>query len=674
MVGPFLVDRRPDKLGSYVTVDGIDYPLVPGSEVLGAPLNPFSPASQAGTSSRITSQRHAVRVWDDFTQGIGFKDDNEEHGGIAYGNLDLRIPDEATVPTDAQPLGTTSGFNSTAMLPVRCVFMNNADTGTYTFFCYANSNTGATIRTIKSTNRNTVTTTVATENVQGVAQWQGNWYFLTSDTASSNMRLYKITAVNPITGVITFTLILTTLNTYRGLVGYDNKLITYDDAGNQFVQLTSTPTWVVYLGGLDKSPFNESALQLFVWTDKSGSRDALYTLTSARILVYDEEGQQWEPFFEFARLWPAVNGYCHVNQRDNTLLFVPLHLPNTSSATGGQVNDNILAFSPGTVDNWAVNKEKALPTEETFTAGVGHIASVPVVLASGSHWTFAFMYAPTVGATSGLGSTVMARNKEGGWTIVFDGNVVASAGSFSYSPIIGGGYGGGRLLVITADGRWWDLSMPDNDIAHPRGSYENGNLHVYFARSGRIYNGQRNVTKLASHLEVKLKNALAGTEQVELQLNTWDGVNMSGFTTSGNLASAGALLVSYVLPNARPYKYAEWKLLLKSMSPGSPPVVESVSLYYTYWQQNHFAYSFTIDLSAETWATEYPNNIFHGHSRSWLQQQLLTMIDGQTYHTFSYNRWDMRESVAKADILLSRREVADNGGGVYPCTARDLEQ
>lgn len=677
MVAPFVLDRRPDKLGSYVTIDDIDYPLVPGSEVLGAPLNPFSPASQAGTSSRIVSQRHAVRVWDDFTQGIGYKDDNEEHGGIAYANLDLRSPAAITPPQEAQVLGTTSGFNNVNMMPVRSVYMSNADDGTYCHFAWANTPTGCVIRTIRGTNRNIVNTVLATEQVTGVAQWGGNWYFLTNDSAAPfNSRLYKITNLNHLNGVITFSAVLTVAVKYQGLVNYDGKLVTYDTVSNTFVQLNSTPAWVAFLGGIDKNAFLESVLQLFVWTDKSGSRDALYALTSARIMVYDDEGEQWEPFYEYARLWPALNGYCHVNARDNTLLFVPLHGPDLTVAQGGQVNDIILAFSPGTVDNWGVNKERGLPTEITWTAGNGHIASVPATIVSGSHWTFAFMYCPAVGATSGIGSTVMSRNPEGGWTVVFDPNVLAGAGGWAYSPIIGGGYGGGRMCVFTADGRYWDFKLADNNISHPYGNYEGGTGKTYFARSGRIYNGQRNVIKLASHLEAKFQEALLGTENIELQLNTWDGVSMSGFTTSGNLASAGAYLVSYVLPNYRPYKYAEWKLLLRGGSAGSAttPILESLNLYYTYWQQNHFAYSFTIDLSAETWATEYPDGRFHGRSRSYLQSQLLAMIDTQSFHTFSYNRWDMRESVTKVDVLLSRREVADNGGGIYPCTARDMEQ
>lgn len=658
--------RMDNRLATYVTIDGTDYPLVPGSEVLAVPLNPFSPASQAGNASRAVSQRHAVRVWDDFTAGIGHFDDNEEHGGYAYGTMETRTPGQTTVGPEGPSGGIVSGFTSMVYFPLRVAYLVDS-AGNYSFLVWDRGTTplGA-MKAIRDTNIQSIALP-ATAQVYDVAEYNGLWYILVA-TAANVYTLYSVTAISAIGGL---TLLAPWGGAFAGnlqwLVGFDDKLISYNVGNNVFVQFNGA-TWVSYINGFTHL-FDEQVLQLFVWTDKSGSKDALYALTTKRIIVYDDEGQQWETFYNFSRLWPARNGYCHVNARDNTLVYAPVHLPNSTVATGGRLNDSILAFSPGTVDNWAANKERGLPSDIAFVPREGHLASTPIVLASNIHWLYAFTYAPSVGSVTGIGSQVLARNDQGGWTPVFDAKTGNSPNA--YSPIIGGGCGGGRLLVLTADGRYWDLEMPDELVNHPRGDYDTG--RTYFLQSGRVYNNQRNVTKLLSHMEVKFQSVPAGTSDIRLKWQTWNGGTvLSGFTSSSNL-NVGALLARVDFPPGTAYQYVEWQLTMNMSGTTIPPVVESVALYYTYYQQSHFAYSFTIDLSAETWAKFHPDGTFHGKSRDYLQTLLLNTVDLQQYHSFGYNRHTMRESVAKVDLLLTRREEADNGGGIYPTTARDLE-
>jgi hypothetical protein len=104
-----------------------------------------------------------------------------------------------------------------------------------------------------------------------------------------------------------------------------------------------------------------------------------------------------------------------------------------------------------------------------------------------------------------------------------------------------------------------------------------------------------------------------------------------------------------------------------------PPIMESVVLYYTYFQTNRYAYSFNIDLTAETWREYYPDGTFHGNSREYLQTQILAMADKLSYHTFNYSQLFFTESVSRADTLLARRESSDDASGVYSVTVRDLE-
>lgn len=654
---------------SYVEIDSVKYPLVPGSEIQMSPLNPFSPSLVAGNQARVASQRHAVRVWDDFTQGMGFEDDNEEHGGYAYGNLDTREPGQATMPTSAVVAGSASGYTTTGRLPVRAQYMVDPVSNNYAFLTWDyqfTTNTLSVVKTFKGTNINAVALTSANEQVSGVAEWGGWWFMMTYDNVTNTSRMYRIIAISA-TGVPTIGTVFTGVGSvFRFLVNYDSKLVTYDASNRVYKQWDGVSAFTSYIGGIVPAAFNENHRQLFVWTDKSGSGDALYTLTTHRIMVYDEEGEQWEPFYNFAPLWAATNGYCHVNARDNTLLFAPLDQPYSAS---GKLNDNLLAFSPGTVDSWEVNKEHGLPTDVTFTPASGHLASAPVVLASGSHWLFAFMHTQAAGTTTGLSSMVLARNDQGGWTPIFDANVANGASAFS--PIIGGGYGGGRMLVLTLDGNWWDIAVPDDSTNHPRGTYEVN--RAYFLRSGRVFNGQQKTLKMASHMEVTFKTVPAGTVSLDFRVATGSTVGTPSFSNSPNLAGGTRTMTWDLAGYPNVYLWCQWQLNVNGSDSAAPPIVESVALYYTYFQDNHYAYSFVIDLTVETWKKNNNFNNFFGKSRSFLQSTLLAAATTSVYHTFAYNRFDMRESITKADMSLARREMADNGGGIYPTTMRDLE-
>jgi hypothetical protein len=217
------------------------------------------------------------------------------------------------------------------------------------------------------------------------------------------------------------------------------------------------------------------------------------------------------------------------------------------------------------------------------------------------------------------------------------------------------------------------------------GTYDSraaGSGHTYFLRSGRVFNKQRNIQKLGSHIEVTFKQpiptgSLIGQGTVYLR---WRFFNNDGLSTWQSSATfpAGAQRVSVNLTdgagsNGIHYYYLEWELrMYMSINSDVPPVAESVVLYYTYFQTNHYAYSFNVDLSAETWKEYYPDGLFHGRSRAYLQNHLLALASTAAYHTFTYSQLFFIETVPRVDLSIARRESSDDASGIYSLTVRDL--
>jgi hypothetical protein len=134
------------------------------------------------------------------------------------------------------------------------------------------------------------------------------------------------------------------------------------------------------------------------------------------------------------------------------------------------------------------------------------------------------------------------------------------------------------------------------------------------------------------------------------------------------------LLPDNVTQAGAPYRRLQWQITLtRGATPASSPALASVAWYYSYWQENHSAYQFAIDLSHETWAEFYPDGYFGPYSRGELQLALLSLNDVKTYHTLKLYSGEFEETIGAVDVLVAGREDADSGGGVYSCTARDLD-
>jgi hypothetical protein len=661
----------PDDPYPYITLDSNDYPLVPGSIVEGAPLNPFSPSNEDGNTVAVISQRHASEVWDDFTAGLGWRDDEPGSHKYAQGNLDTRVPASTSLPALAGNIASGSfaaGTQVWSNSPTVRGFYVATSPSDWCFIAaqHCTNSSNGVVRRITTAGM-TTTAIPDTEIFRGEAFYNGICYVLT-ETQGGDAHLWS--GATP-AATLTFTLVSTVVGVSMwGLVAFDDKLITYNFNTKTFQQY-SGGTWVTYVQGFVG---DDIVRQLFVWTDKSGSTDALYALSNRRIMVYDDQGQQWEDLYVYYDLFASDFPFAHVNRRDNSLV-VAFGGTITPSTPAG----NILVFTPGTADNIQVNKGFAFPNSFDYVGGLAGLAppvNYPMMLASGVHWMYMWCYSPMQAAYTG----VYAYNEFGGWTQVYDPGVVAS------QFLLGGGYGAGRLLSIHGDGSFVITAMPDVAADHPAGTYDSqakGATNTYYLRSGRVYNKQRNIKKLGSHLECTFKSplptgAIAGKGTAYVRWRYFNENGLSAWVQSP-LFTAGAQRVSVNLSdgagsNGISYYYMEWEVnMYMPTATNVPPVLESVVLYYTYFQSNKYAYSMNVDLTAETWAEYYPDDVFHGKTREYLQQTLLAAVDTPRYHSFTYAQLNFTESVTRADLSLARRESADDASGVYGLTVRDLE-
>lgn len=670
----------------YVVLDSVAYPLVPGSIVDAAPLNPFSPSNSDGNTVAVVSQRHASEVWDDLTAGAGYRDDEPGSHQYAIGNLDVRVPNAWVPPHKATEHGSGAaascpwgGSVPTSTWPVGAVC--TTDSSGWAFLAFQRG-AGSNRQKLRRITAAGVSAAVVTDGfiIQDIVLWRQNWYILCQDLGS-NTRVYQ--SSNTAT---TMTFAQVGINfpvLMQGLVVFDDKMISYDVTNKAFKQWNSgTLAWDAYVTDFSRRYVgSEEVRQLFVWSDKSGSTDALYCLTSQRLLIYDDQGQQWEDLYVFGDLFSASEARAHVNRRDNSLV-VTMPVDLTLGTPLAPESGTFLVFTPGTVDNTPINKGFAYPNNAAYNS-LGTVAPVnhPMHTASGIHWFYAWCYAPR-GLGAGVQGGVYAYNEFGGWTQIFDPCAVRNNTTAS---VIGGGYGSGKLLVILDDGSYYVQSEFDANVLPPVGLYDDqagGSTHDYFVRSGRIFNKQKNVKKLGSHIEVTFKDPLpatgGGAGTVYLKWRYFNENGLSAFQTSSTF-NAGAQRQSVNLndgagSNGIQYYYMEWELHVYMPTTGAtPPVVDSVVLYYTYFQTNRYAYSFNIDLTAETWDEMYPDDVFMGKSRAYLQNALLAMLDQTHYHTFKYSQLFFTEQVDRADMSLSRRESSDDASGVYGLTVRDLE-
>lgn len=639
-----------------IELDGVLFPLVEGSTSVRSPLNPFSPATQAGNSARITDARLAVQVWDDFTGGLGQRDESAQ-GSTSYseGNLDTRVPGAVALPPLHTLLTSLTTFVD-ADKPVYAEYMRHASAPG--LFLWSKKSAKAAVVRLGT---NVVTARPAAETVTGWCAYKGAYFYLAY--TGVNTKLYKTTDAgatwtNPATfgGVKCI-----------GLATLDGQLFTYNNFAASFVNSVDGVTWPTHSGLSDLNPLEE-VKELFRWMEPSGASDTLFALTTQRIFGYESQSNDWHPYYDYEGVFQSAYPNAHQFRRDSNIYMAPCDDPALGAAM--DKNGLVLMFNPQTTDEVGPTKRFGLP--------VGLVDGM-MRLQGGVHWLY--------GWATGQPGGVFALNEFQGWTSLMDPATLGSANC------IGGGYAISRLWTLTSDGKLYEAVVQDRRQLPPAagGTYNNG---VHYLRSSWTTHNQPNRTKLGAFFEIDMRGAdgLSGvppgttvTFKYRTDGSPWTTIILG--TAPGN-DLVGLLLMQSVQPSSQQwpatillpvnvtqdgvaYKRLQWEISWqRAGGSNTTPALASVALYYTYWQESHYSYQFNLDLSVESWA--YPDGLFNGYSRAALIEVLLQMVEQKRYHTFRFASGATEEYISSVDLLLTGREDSDNGGGVYSVTVRDL--
>lgn len=653
---PYIFDVGPP----YIEIDGVAFPLVEGSKVQRSPLNPFSPAIQAGNSARITDARLAVQVWDNFTGGLGQRDEEgQQNTSYAEGNIDVRVPGAAALP----PLATlvvNTGFSHTNDSEIFVEYMRHATTPGLFMWSRRSS--------VSKTWRNNVLTTHPAGNVRGFASFSGAYWHVVNTGGNSYLNK-TVDAGGTWTTSKTWT-----GKSLRGLVSFDNRLIVYNETDNTFEYSTDGTTWAQYSGGPEFRPL-ETVSELFVWAAPGGARDTVFALTTQRIFGYEEEALEWHTFYDFEGVFNTDYPTIHLWRRDSNLYMAPFSEPHITGVPRDK-NGIVMMFTAGVADETGPTKRFGLPS--TFVDGIFR-------LQGGIHWLYGFAH----GAPGG----VFAFNEFGGWTTIFDPRVVTGS---STAHIIGGGYANGTGWAITDDGSLYSLDLPDRKELPPRPDGATYATGEHYLRSSWITHAQVNRWKIGAYFEIDMRRG-DGTSGVppgsvvsfhyRVDSGPWQDITLGNAPTNDyfmllGLPSVEASSVQWPLKVPLPlneqqtgiaYRRIQWEVRMSRSAPATDtPVLASVALYYTFWTGNFYAYQFALDLSVARFEAQWPDGMFGPYSRQELVEILLGFNEGKQYHTFTWASGPMEETIAAVDILVAGREDADTGGGVYSVTVRDL--
>lgn len=645
----------------YVSIDDIEFPLTPGAYLQRIPLNPFSPVSQAGNTSRVTDARLAAEVWDDFTGGMGQRDEDQKSStSYSIGNLDTRVPGAIALPPIATLLAGVTGFTA-AHAPVYVEHMR--DETNYAILAWSPKRAGY-YRKLSGATGVFNTTSIA-GTLSGLTSFNGAYYAVSWD--GTNSRIYS-TADLGATWTVRHT--SAAAAQYARLVTYDNRLWTINRTNHILLVSADGATFANEGTALIVNP-GEVITDLLVWNTPSGSDQLIYALTNQRLLVYNEPGVIWNEFYSFEGVIQARYTRGHVFRRDSNLYVT--FMDDTASALRDK-QGLVLMFTPGTSDEVGPAKRYGIPT--TLIDGLTHAQG-------GVHWLFAW--------GAGTPGVFMAMNEFAGWSTLFDPATVGTAN------LIGGGYANGRAWCALDNGNMYELSVPDRRELPPRVDGGTYNAGSHYVRSAWTEHNQKNRLKLGAYFEIdcRLSDGTSGvptgsgvTLRYRVDNQPWVTIVLSDINQEST-DTVGTLLTRSVPPSAQtwpaivllpnnveekglPYRRLQWEIQLQRSAPATgTPVLASVTLYYTFWQESHFSYQFNIDLTWQSWA-EFPDQVFAGRTRDELRAKLLDLVRQKNYHRFNYADGPNAVVLDACDMLLAGREDTELGGGVYSVTVRDL--
>lgn len=633
-------------------IDGYPFPLTEGTPMIRNPLYPFSPAIQAGASSRVTDSRLSVQVWSDFTGGIGLRQqDQPETTSYAEGNLDTRSPGFTALPPVQTLLGTGTFTNVDG--PANIEFMGYSGSQPR-LLIYSKTFNKAQVYLGSG-----IFSSRPAEYIMGFASFQTAYWYVTNTSGTS--KVYFTTDQGT-----TWNTAYTYAGGLWGLVMHDNRLITYNATLNRFEESLNGTAWAQHSLG-PALVYGEAIRELIVWLAPSGVRDTVYAISNKRIHAYEEESGEWHPFYDFDGIFSPTRPNAHVWRRDGNLYFSPYDDSLTSS--NPDESGIVMLFTPGTSDEVGPTKREGFP--QTYLEGVFRMQG-------GAHWLYGWCY----GAPGGL----FSFNEFQGWTWLFDPRIINSA-----RKCIGGGYGSGKAWTLLDNGALYETRLKDRKASPPIAgiSYP---TQQHYLRSAWTTHNQDTRDKIASYVEIDFVRAdgksgveTGDTATAEFWCRSEDGVwqQFGGTLTLGSYTqwpikipfqSGSPVETSPAFtPAGKRYKRFQWEVRITRGSTATfTPVLASVALYYTYWNANHYAYQFSIDLSPETWAKEWPDMYIGPYNRDELIEILLGFNDSPQYRTLRFASGASQEAVPAVDLLVNGREDPNLGGGIFQVTARDV--
>lgn len=406
---------RPEPPHAVVTHDGVATKLLlrQGAPIDKTPITGLDQVVTVGDTAQRSDQRTPQVIWSDQRGGGGVRKHTETEGNTGYRDSQVDARFGLLTLTPDYSGAHAHGANTGVMGFVE--YLDESGVLLIVWGWLANATTSA--RRFDGTSTWTTITTGGTgiKNLTGFAYFNGRYCFATTEAAS---------------GLHTSTDAATWADGSKakscvGLAVHDNKLWTFNATDNT-LDFATDPTaahgsWgtsaVLYLHP------KEVVRQVVTWRDPDG-REAIYLVTTRRILWYDEDADTFLDFDNLARRTggaaPATFYPRLVAALSDGNAYATLYNSDTSAPKRTEVVQFSGVASP-------------LRPGRDFGAAGFMVPAFRMLVDDG-----AFLYG--IGALGSSGK-VMARGETGGWT------------TYHYdvgTPLVGGGYGAGKIFLLDA--------------------------------------------------------------------------------------------------------------------------------------------------------------------------------------------------------------------------------
>lgn len=563
-----MTDRQPPHV--VVTHNGTatKLKLREGAPIDQTPITGLGQVVTVGDTAQRSDQRTPQVIWTDQRGGMGLGEYVEVEGNTAYldGDLDVRFG-VFTLPPAATYLGAHGLLSGTPAVPSFVEYLGV--TNAYVIaWVYGNSSTTSARRNSTGTTWATITTGgTGVSNLTGYTYFNGYYLFATTNNTKG---LY--TSADGVTWADS-----AKAKACIGLAVHDNKIWTFNNTDKTLDRHTD-PTaahasWTTS-AALYLHP-GETVRQVVTWRDASG-REAVYLVSTRRIIWYDEDADTFLDFYRMGDLVGATTSYPRlaISPADGNA-----YLTMYDTATGAP-SDTAVQFS-GVATTIGPNHRGGL-----YAGKVDLIAAV-----GNTRWMF-FACAPRSPNTTGR---VLALNESGGFTALYR----------AANAVYGIGYGRGKVFVLDGTG-CQEIGAPDTS-EHPlfaSRTYQTGT--TYYHEFSMTDGGTPHMTKLADWIEIHARRNVAGVIFDQLSANATLIVSQrevlggnwvpAGLGTYPGASTTFPLRIDLATAGNPDFRQFGLRIGLSSVDSADPAVIEAVALAFLRREVPRYAYTLTADL------------------------------------------------------------------------------